>query len=104
MINLIAIGSLSVLGLYAAMGDGMILGWLRGLFERATDNRLLKHIRPALYECPICMASIWGTVFWLAITYTDQVWYQQFNQLWIVYTFAVAGLNYIAINIINRDE
>ncbi len=97
MIETIAIGSLCVMGLYAAMGEGMILEWLRMFFEKVTNNKVLRHIRPALYECPICMASIWGTVVWLVLGY----W---FSITWVLYVFAVAGFNYIIVNMVNRDE
>lgn len=103
MLETIAIGSLCVLGLYSAMGEGMILGFLRNAFEKATDNKVLCHIRPALYECPICMASIWGTVVWVIICLHHQD-KQLFDASWGVYVFAVAGLNYVLINMVNRDE
>lgn len=97
MLETIAIGSLCVLGLYAAMGEGMILELLHNFFEKITNNKVLRHIRPALYECPICMASIWGTVIWLLLGH----W---FSVSWILYVFAVAGLNYVLINLVNGDE
>ena len=97
MIETIAIGSLCVMGLYAAVGEGMILEFLKHFFEHITNNGVLRHVRPALYECPICMASIWGTVVWLVLGY----W---FSITWVLYVFAVAGLNYIIVNMINNDE
>lgn len=96
MLETVVFGALCVLGLYTAMGEGMILQWLRDLFERVTDNRVLRYIRPALYECPICMASIWGTVVWLLIG-------NIFTVSWVLYVFAVAGLNYVIVNITSDD-
>jgi len=96
MIETIAIGSLCVLGLYAAMGEGMILEFLRNFFDRVTNNKVLQYIRPALYECPICMASIWGTVVWLLLG-------DWFSLYWVLYVFAVAGLNYVLVNLVNND-
>lgn len=102
MLETIVIGSLSVLGLYAAMGEGMILEFLHNFFENITNNKVLRHIRPALYECPICMASIWGTVVWIIIClhHKDK---QLFDAAWIIYVFAVAGLNYVLINLVNNE-
>lgn len=90
MVEPILIGSLCVMGLYAAMGEGMILEWLQKFLERISDNSTLRPLRPALYECPICMASIWGTVFWLILGAPI---------FWILYVFAVAGLNYVIVNL-----
>lgn len=90
MIEYIAIGSLCVIGVYAAMGEGMILEWLAKLLKKISDNKILRPLRPALYECPICMASIWGTLFWLLIGAPV---------FWPVYVFGVAGLNYVLVNI-----
>lgn len=97
MLETIAIGSLCIMGLYAAMGEGMILEFLKHFFERITNNSVLRHIRPALYECPICMASIWGTTVWLLLD-------NWFSIAWVLYVFAVAGLNYIIVNVVNSDE
>lgn len=97
MVETVVFGALCVLGLYAAMGEGMILEGLRDLFERATNNRVLKYIRPALYECPICMASVWGTVAWIVMG-------NPFNAMWVLYVFAVAGFNYVIVNMISNDD
>lgn len=96
MLDIVIFGALCVLGLYAAMGEGMVLAPLRILFERITDNRVLRWVRPALYECPICMASIWGTVVWLVMG-------MNFTGLWVLYVFAVAGFNYVMVNITDND-
>jgi hypothetical protein len=97
MLDVVIFGALCVLGLYAAMGEGMVLAPLRKLFEMITNNRFSRFIRPALYECPICMASIWGTVAWLVMGMT-------FTGLWVLYVFAVAGFNYIMVNITDNGE
>lgn len=97
MLETVIFGALCVIGLYAAMGEGMILEKIRLLFELATDNKLLKYIRPALYECPICMASIWGTVVWLVLGHP-------FGSYWVLYVFGVAGVNYVTINLIGSDD
>lgn len=102
MLETVVFGALCVLGLYAAMGEGMILQWLRDLFERVTDNRVLRYIRPALYECPICMASIWGTVVWVIIG-LDHPEKVMFDAAWALYVFAVAGFNYVIVNITSDD-
>lgn len=95
MLSTVIFGALCVMGLYAAMGEGMILEKLRVLFERATDNKVLKYIRPALYECPICMASIWGTVVWLVIG-------NPLGAYWVLYVFGVAGFNYVVLQFMDE--
>jgi hypothetical protein len=92
MLETVILGAICVLGLYAAMGEGMILEKLRQLFEWVTDNGLLKYIRPALYECPICMASIWGTAVWLVIG-------NPLGSYWVLYVFGVAGFNYAILQL-----
>lgn len=95
MLETVIFGALCVLGLYAAMGQGMILEWLRGFLEFITDNKVLRYIRPALYECPICMASIWGTVVWLVLG-------NELGMHWVLYVFGVAGFNYAILQF--KDE
>lgn len=104
MLETVIFGALCVLGLYAAMGDEMILERLRLVFEKITDNRILKHIRPALYECPICMASIWGTTVWVIIGVNHDGWtWSIFNSAWILYVFAIAGFNYCILNMMSDE-
>lgn len=95
MLEAIGIGALFVLGIYAAMGEEMILHWLKVFLEYLTNNKILKHIRPALYECPICMASIWGGAAWFIMGFG-------FSELIIIYIIAVAGLNYIVVNLVSE--
>jgi len=96
MLETVIFGALCVLGLYAAMGEGMILEWLRGVFQFITDHKILRYIRPALYECPICMASIWGTVVWLVLG-------NELGTPWVLYVFGVAGFNYVTMNLISEN-
>ena len=102
MLEVVIFGALCVLGLYAAMGEGMIFEGVKHFFERITNNKVLRWIRPALYECPICMASIWGTVVWVIVClhHKDK---QMFDAAWVLYVFAVAGFNYVMVNIIDND-
>ncbi|MCW3466510.1 hypothetical protein [Chitinophaga nivalis] len=94
MLEAIGIGTLFVLGVYAAMGEEMILHWLKLFLEQLTNNRILKYLRPALYECPICMSSFWGTIAWLLMGF-------HFSELWVLYVIAVAGVNYLVVNAIS---
>lgn len=103
MLETVVFAAFCVLGLYAAMGDGMVLEWLRIAFERVTDSKLLRYIRPALYDCPICMASIWGTIIWVVIGLHHPE-KRLFDDAWILYVFGVAGFNYLAVNLISSDE
>lgn len=95
MLDSIGIGALFVLGIYAAMGDEMILHPLKQAMEWATNNRILKYVRPALYECPICMASIWGGIAWFLMGFG-------FTELLLIYIVSVAGLNYVVVNLISE--
>ena len=56
----IIINSLMIAGIHVLLWPGMIFAWMR---------KYLKHlplfIRKPLFECMICMASIWGTAFFL---------------------------------------
>lgn len=95
MYMLIAITSLVIFGVYASLQEGMILSRLRAAMERGTDNNLLRWIRPALYECVVCMASVWGTAVWMMDGRSLSFGYP-------VFIFAVAGLNYVILNLFNE--
>lgn len=93
LIEPIITGALCVLGVYASMGEGMILHGLEQFLVRISDNNVLRPLRPALYECPICMASFWGTIFWLMMGAP---------LFWPLYVFGMAGLNYIIVNAVDE--
>lgn len=94
MLGFIVMASLVILGLYAAMGEEMVLESLREDFEYITSGYLMP-IRPALYECPICMASIWGTVIWFATGGGEPVYY-------LLFIFGIAGFNYLAVQMMDE--
>lgn len=96
MLETVIFGALCVLGLYISMGEKMILEWFGNTMERMSNNWILRPLRPALYECPICMASIWGTVVWLTLG-------NPINAQWSLYVFAVAGFNYIVTSIMDNE-
>ena len=54
------------------------------------DRYLYKWIRKPLYRCPVCMSSIHGTYFYL---YFDG----QTIMGWIVFVFAVCGINFLIV-------
>lgn len=81
---LLVVNSLACCGLYLATQNGMILDW----FGRMAYN-YGGRIYPALCGCITCMASVWSIPYWLY--YSDPL-------EWILYVFALAGLNTVIYN------
>ncbi len=76
--------SLSIIGLYSAMQEGMVLAFIPYLL--ASLPRLM---RKPLFECLICMSSFWSVVIWFT-TGNPLSWHL------IFIIPAVAGLNTLA--------
>lgn len=108
MLELILITSLKILGIHVSCWQGMILGadkgWMKIFNVRAQLHFLPEWIKKPLYMCVICMASVWGTFFWLM-----DGRYICIDTLWFI--LAIAGINsllsfalsYSPYNPINQD-
>lgn len=72
-------------GFHNAFKDGEVLGrpgnWIR--------NNMPPWWRDPMVECPVCMASVHGTIWFL-------IWEPQWAFLpWIMFIVAVSGFNYV---------
>lgn len=81
---LLVANSLAICGLYLSTQDGMILDKF-GKMAYAFGGRFY----PALCGCITCMASIWSIPYWM---------YHSDLFEWVLYVFALAGLNTILYN------
>ena len=91
MIESIVLTSLCIYAIHTATRPQMILEWLkvkvnnRLLLQLDIDPEKLVYINKWLWDCPPCMATLYGT---FAFFYTDL----SFNFL-LVFVLAVSGLN-----------
>lgn len=120
MIEHLIINSLVIFGVHASTRDGMIFGFVaefvtKGLMKLLTPRtkrvsqwpgsfiddvnlaevaakRTIVFIKP-LFDCPPCMASVWGIPF--VLLHPLNIWSA-------VYLFALCGINYITMKLINR--
>lgn len=88
---LLVVNSLACCGLYLATQNGMIMDWF-GRMAYNYGGRLY----PALCGCITCMASIWSIPYWWYWSDTDN--WPLFIATWILYVFALAGLNTVIYN------
>ena len=81
LIHIITI-SLSVIGAYVAMKDGMILQFIPRILRNAPW-----WVKKPVFDCPVCMASVWGITFSLFLPIlTIQL---------LLMVPAIAGLNWL---------
>jgi len=60
--------SLLCLSIFVITREGMAFNIVRNWFNSIITN---KSARKPFFECPPCMASVWGTVFYLIIYHND---------------------------------
>lgn len=87
MIYHILIASFVCLGFNAATWDGMI-------FDKPTrwlQANLPYWINKPTWMCPICMASIWGTCYYLGVIDSHNL------KDWAIFVLSIAGFNSIVI-------
>ena len=77
--------TLCTLSVYSLTREGQLLGWLRNGFLSIISNKM---IRKPLFECPPCMASVWGSAFYWSI-------FGQDIKTWIVCVLISSILNKI---------
>jgi hypothetical protein len=88
MLEFILINSLVIWGIFAATRDGMIFN-----LESLPLPNWLSY---PLYECPVCMSSVWGSVGFYMMG--DNIWLMP---IWIL---AIAGLNYLILMLILNEN
>ncbi len=101
---LVVVTSFKIIFIYTAMKEGMIFHFIPRLFEHLwaalpAKNWALTlacYARKPLYGCPVCMASIWGTLFTLS----------KFSLTWdyLLFLFAIGGCNYIIDSLIAKSK
>lgn len=84
-----AITSAQITFIHMLFWDGMILRFFK-------ENKLPRFIQKPLYDCLICMTSIWGFFFWIA------EWNASVNLFW--FWFLVGGINVLISGIVGRAE
>lgn len=88
----LCLGALVIVGVHTLFLKEMLLEWLGELLARRLPYVLLK----PLFECPPCMASIWGTMIWFGTG-------GQIDRFWPIYCLALCGLlKLISIEWLNR--
>lgn len=81
--------SLIITAIYACFWDGMIFGNIRAWM----DERIPYMLRKPIYDCIICMSSLWGTSYYII----------QFDfnlKNYIEFILQVAGLNVLILGIV----
>lgn len=73
----LALNSLVIMGVHVLTRVGMLL-------NPFVNDEWSDYIRKPLYDCPPCMASIWGIAGWLYLIPESNI---------IVYLLALCGLN-----------
>ena len=63
MIEQAVILSLQITAIYIVFQQGMLLGWVRivtaNLLDNLLDIRISRYIQKPLWDCLMCMSSIW---------------------------------------------
>jgi hypothetical protein len=88
----IALGVLVIVGVWNAFDQKMVFGKL-GAWAR---RKFPEWLTMPLFDCPMCMASVWGTTMWFG-TGGD------FSRWWAIYVVALSGMcKLVAIEWLNR--
>lgn len=86
MLTQIIATSLMITGIHVLFWEGMLLHWM----NKPGNDFFMKPI----YRCLMCMASLWGFIFWVT------VWDGGFTWNLIPFLLGVCGLNAIIDGII----
>lgn len=81
--------SLQIVFIHILFWPGMILGFMR-------ENRLTPFMQKPLYDCVICMTSVWGTLLWVF------EWQMSIN--YFMFLFTVGGINVLFSGLIGKAE
>lgn len=90
MIKTLFIASFFIIGLYKITRDGYIWDFMQ------TWN-IRPWIKKPLFNCPVCMSSVWGTVFFIPLNHSPVFFEILFN--YITFIVSLAGLTYVLMKI-----
>lgn len=85
------IGSFAIVAIHNISRPAMLLGFLSTLGGANTDSPSV-WTKP-LYSCPACMASVWGSLFFVVFVYPAQFSYLSYAEVvpyWFLYCLAVS--------------
>lgn len=102
MIELLIINSLFIFGVYRSMQPNMILSKIGDTLYIWNEfgTNFQKFISKPLGVCPVCMASVYGfPVYWIYYLLNPSNIFDEII-IYLCYSFALAGLNYIIMNLI----
>lgn len=89
-IQLIAITSLKIVFMWAAMRPGMVFYPLRLMIDSLLmqlPTTAMLYARKPLYDCLFCMSSVWGFLFTVHVA--------ELSMAYLTMLLAVGGLNYL---------
>ena len=93
--------SLFIFGVFASIQEGMIFEKFGKLLTKDTKKpkKIPYFWSKPLGTCPICMASIYGTlIFWL-FYFIGFLNYDYIFIIYICYIFSLSGLNYVILSL-----
>jgi hypothetical protein len=93
MLTLALTISLFTIGIHAATWDGMILEPIRIWLDSKLSNKYGKYVKKPLYECLICMSSVWTIIYSLLN-------YGCINTSTFILIIVVAGINTLLMHFI----
>lgn len=91
MIPAIILNALYIFGLKAAMGDGMILGFIPKKLDK-----LPEWLKMPLFDCPICMASVHSYIGFMYMGVSIET-----LLIMPFYIVMLAGLNWFIMNLLD---
>ena len=119
LLQQILLASIVITGVHVTMWEGMVFRQLAVSFKRAIygivsfmiqggiidhckakphtkAQKVTEYIIKPVYDCAACMASFWGSMLYYFY------FHNSFSIDWIIFMFAVAGLNMIFSSLINH--
>lgn len=93
MIYHMILNALAIIGLHLATGDEMILDKP----ARYLEVKLPYWMTKPLFNCPTCMASVWGTVYYIAFQPSNILHYP-------VYILGLAAIATFMTSLLPKDE
>ena len=96
IIQLLLLNCLFIIGLYEATEPGGILARPHDFLEKYLTSVIYK----PLLGCVYCMASVWGTLFFvfffsvqIQVAFQKNDWFMMIY--WVVYIISLSGLNHL---------
>ena len=86
-----------------AMEEGNILSFIPEVLRKIKNSTIRQFLFKPFVECPICMASVWGSFFYFFVVQSGLLPYGSIGQ-WVMFCCCLSGFMWLVMKVADWYE